>query len=71
LNLVKQGYTTLEEVERVIFTDAALESELKARRKNSLICQNCQGDLSPEWLDCPYCLSTRLTDHFNSETIKN
>ena len=62
LNLVKQGYTTLEEVERVIFTDSGLESELKSRRKNSMICRNCKGDLNPEWLDCPYCLTARFID---------
>ena len=34
LNLVKNGYTTLEEVERVTFTDSGLEAELKAKRKS-------------------------------------
>jgi type IV pilus assembly protein PilB len=62
LNLVRQGYTTLEEVERVTFTDSGLESELKAKRKTSLTCQVCTGDLQPEWLDCPYCLTPRFVD---------
>ena len=62
LNLVKKGYTTLEEVERVTFTDSGLESELKAKRKSSLLCHNCAADLQPEWLDCPYCLAPRFTD---------
>jgi type IV pilus assembly protein PilB len=39
LDLVRQGYTTLEEVERVTFTDSGLEAELKARRKTSLECR--------------------------------
>jgi type IV pilus assembly protein PilB len=60
LNLVRQGYTTLEEVERVTFTDTALEAELKARRKSSLTCHNCHADLKQEWLDCPYCLTSRF-----------
>ncbi|BCX10035.1 MAG: general secretion pathway protein GspE [Fischerella sp.] len=36
LDLVRQGLTTLEEVERVTFTDTGLEAELKAKRKTSL-----------------------------------
>jgi type IV pilus assembly protein PilB len=36
LNLVQQGYTTLDEVERVTFTDSGMEAELKAKRKSSL-----------------------------------
>jgi len=60
LNLVRQGYTTLEEVERVTFSDTGLESELKARRKASLTCSNCGAGLKPEWLDCPYCLTSRF-----------
>ncbi|ASC69945.1 Type 4 fimbrial assembly protein PilB [Halomicronema hongdechloris C2206] len=60
LNLVRQGYTTLEEVERVTFSDTGLESELKARRRASLTCSNCGAGLKPEWLDCPYCLTSRF-----------
>jgi len=60
LNLVRQGYTTLEEVERVTFSDTGLESELKARRKASLTCSNCGAGLKPEWLDCPFCLTSRF-----------
>jgi type IV pilus assembly protein PilB len=62
LNLVREGYTTLEEVERVTFTDSGLESELKAKRKSSLTCRSCQGELQPEWLDCPYCMTPRFSD---------
>lgn len=56
LNLVRQGITTLEEVERVVYTDR----ELKVSRQNSLTCQCCDATLKPEWLDCPYCLTPRL-----------
>ncbi len=60
LNLVRQGYTTLDEVERVTFTDTGLEAELKARRKSSLTCETCQAELQQDWLDCPYCLTPRF-----------
>lgn len=60
LNLVRQGYTTLDEVERVTFTDTGLEAELKARRKTSLTCDTCQAELKQDWLDCPYCLTPRF-----------
>ncbi|HBB31759.1 MAG TPA: general secretion pathway protein GspE [Cyanobacteria bacterium UBA8803] len=62
LNLVKQGYTTLDEVERVTFTDAGLEAELKAKRKTSLTCRGCHAELQQEWLDCPYCMTPRFQD---------
>ncbi len=62
LDLVKQGVTTLEEVERVTFTDTGLESELKAKRKSSLTCRTCSAELQPEWLECPYCLTPRFID---------
>jgi type IV pilus assembly protein PilB len=60
LNLVREGYTTLEEVERVTFTDSGLESELKAKRKTSLVCSNCGAELEQQWLDCPYCMTPRF-----------
>lgn len=60
LNLVHQGYTTLEEVERVTFTDSGLESELKAKRKSSLTCRTCGAESQPDWLDCPYCMTPRF-----------
>lgn len=63
LNLVREGYTTLEEVERVTFTDAGLEAEIKAKRKSSLTCNTCAAELQPEWLDCPYCLTPRFQDN--------
>ncbi len=60
LDLVEQGYTTLDEVERVTFTDTSLEAELKARRKSVLSCSTCNADLNHDWLDCPYCLTPRF-----------
>lgn len=62
LNLVRQGATTLEEVERVTFTDSGLESELKAKRKSGLTCKTCTAELKPEWLECPYCMTARFMD---------
>jgi type IV pilus assembly protein PilB len=62
LNLVREGYTTLEEVERVTFSDSGLEAEIKAKRKSSLTCNTCSAELQPEWLDCPYCLTPRFQD---------
>jgi type IV pilus assembly protein PilB len=62
INLVRQGMTTLEEIERVTFTDTGLESELRAKRKTSLSCRTCAADLKQEWLDCPYCLTPRFQD---------
>ena len=62
LELVRQGHTTLEEVERVTFTDSGVEAELKAKRKSSLTCRICDAELKPEWLECPYCLTSRFQD---------
>ena len=62
LNLVRQGISTLEEVERVTFTDTGLEAELKAKRKSGLTCRTCRAQLQPEWLDCPYCMTPRFQD---------
>ncbi len=62
LDLVRQGATTLEEVERVTFTDTGLEAELKAKRKSGLTCRTCDATLQPEWLDCPYCMTSRFQD---------
>jgi type IV pilus assembly protein PilB len=60
LQLVQEGHTTLEEVERVTFTDSGLEAELKAKRKTALTCRCCAADLKPEWIDCPYCMTPRF-----------
>jgi type IV pilus assembly protein PilB len=60
LELVRNGHTTLDEVERVTFTDTGLESELRAARKTSLTCRVCVADLKQEWIDCPYCLTPRF-----------
>lgn len=62
LELVRQGLTTLEEVERVTFTDTGLEAELKAKRKQGLVCRNCHASLKPEWMECPYCLTPRFSE---------
>lgn len=62
LNLVKRGETTLDEVERVTFTDSGLEAELKAKRKSSLTCRVCEAEVRQEWLECPYCMSARFED---------
>lgn len=63
LQLVQEGYTTLEEVERVTFTDTGLEAELKAKRKSSLECKTCHAGLQPEWMDCPYCMTPRFSNN--------
>ncbi|MDB9314442.1 GspE/PulE family protein [Spirulina sp. CS-785/01] len=62
LNLVQEGYTTLEEVERVTFTDSGVEAELKAKRKSGLTCRTCGAELQPEWIDCPYCMTPRFSE---------
>lgn len=62
IDLVRQGYTTLDEVERVTFTDTGLEAELKSKRKASLTCASCAAELQQDWLDCPYCLTPRFHD---------
>ena len=62
LNLVREGHTTLEEVERVTFTDTGLEAELKAKRKSSLTCRSCGAAAKPDWIDCPYCMTPRFQD---------
>lgn len=62
LELVRQGLTTLEEVERVTFTDAGLEAEMKAKRKSSLTCRTCGAELQQDWMSCPYCLTPRFED---------
>jgi type IV pilus assembly protein PilB len=60
LMLVKQGLTTLEEVDRVVLTDKGLETELKARAKALSTCRNCDAALRVEWMDCPYCLTPKF-----------
>jgi len=62
LNLVREGATTLEEVERVTYTDTGLEAELKAKRKTSLTCRTCGAALCPEWSECIYCMTPRFQD---------
>ncbi|MEC4803079.1 MAG: GspE/PulE family protein [Jaaginema sp. PMC 1079.18] len=60
LMLVQQGHTTLEEVERVTFTDSGLEAEMKAKRKSVLTCRTCSAQLHQEWSECLYCLTPRF-----------
>lgn len=59
LDLVRKGFTTLEEVERMLLTDAGLESERRARSLSALTCPSCGAGLRDEWLECPYCLTVR------------
>ncbi|MEB3340382.1 ATPase, T2SS/T4P/T4SS family [Okeania sp.] len=60
LNLVREGHTTFEEVERVTFTDSGLEAEMKRQARENLICRSCNAELQPEWVDCPYCTTPRF-----------
>lgn len=62
LDLVRKGLCTLEEIERVTFTDTGLEAELKAKRKSSLTCRNCGAEMQQDWLDCHYCTTPRFQD---------
>jgi type IV pilus assembly protein PilB len=62
LDLVRQGHTTLEEIERMILTDSALESERRIRALHTITCQGCGAGLRDAWLECPYCLTARGTD---------
>ena len=59
LELVRQGHTTLEEVERMLLTDTSLESERRARALNTLSCGGCGAGLQDDWLECPYCLTAK------------
>lgn len=59
LDLVREGHTTLDEVERMLLTDTGLESERRARSLNTLTCTGCGAGLQDDWLECPYCLTTR------------
>lgn len=59
LDLVREGHTTLEEVERMLLTDTELESERRARALTTLSCSGCGAGLKDEWLECPYCLTER------------
>ncbi|MEB3307792.1 MAG: GspE/PulE family protein [Cyanobacteriota bacterium] len=58
LDLVRQGETTLKEIERILLTDTNLETERRARALSSLTCSGCGAGLEDEWLECPYCLTT-------------
>jgi type IV pilus assembly protein PilB len=54
LDLVRQGLTSLDEVERMLLTDSGLESERRARALSTLTCKGCGAGLQDEWLECPY-----------------
>lgn len=60
LNLVREGHTTFDEVERCTYTDSGVQAEMKAKRKSGLECKCCGAGLQQEWLDCPYCLTPRF-----------
>ncbi|MEY2646004.1 MAG: hypothetical protein RLZZ611_2653 [Cyanobacteriota bacterium] len=62
LELVRQGYTTLEEVERMILTDSGVESERRLKALRTISCRGCGAGLRDDWLDCPYCLTARGVD---------
>ena len=49
LEKTKQGITTLEELERVLFTTEEPEASDEWK------CSNCQKPVEPEWQFCPYC----------------
>ena len=59
LQLVREGHTTLGEVERILLTDSSLETERRSRALSTIFCTNCRGGLKEEWLECPYCLTPR------------
>ncbi len=59
LDLVRDGHTTLEEVDRMVLTDAGLESEQRARALSTVTCSGCGGGLKESWLECLYCLTPR------------
>jgi type IV pilus assembly protein PilB len=59
LDLVRQGHTTLEEIERMILTDSSLESERRAKALHTITCTGCGAGMRDEWLECPYCLTPR------------
>ncbi len=62
INLVRTGLTTFDEIERVTFTDTGLEAELRTKRKSSLTCRGCSAEMQQEWLDCPYCMTSRFQE---------
>ena len=59
LQLVREGHTTLAEVERVLLTDSGLEAERRSKSLSTLTCSNCGAGLHEDWLECPYCLTSR------------
>lgn len=59
LQLVREGHTTLTEVERMLLTDSGLESERRSKALSSLTCSGCGAGLHDDWLQCPYCLTER------------
>ncbi len=59
LELVREGHTTLAEVQRILLTDSGLESERRSRALSTLTCNGCGAGLRDDWLECPYCLTPR------------
>jgi type IV pilus assembly protein PilB len=43
----------------MLLTDTELESERRARALTTLSCKGCGAGLKDEWLECPYCLTSR------------
>ncbi|GAB4215174.1 MAG: GspE/PulE family protein [Synechococcales cyanobacterium] len=61
LMMVRQGSTTIEEVNRVVLTDKGLEAERKAAAKSLNTCRTCGAKLEVDWMECPYCLTPKFT----------
>jgi type IV pilus assembly protein PilB len=59
LQLVREGHTTLTEVERMLLTDSGLENERRSKALSSVTCGGCGAGLHDDWLQCPYCLTER------------
>jgi len=57
--LITQGYTTLEEVERVTFTGLALSQEAQAKLYN-LVWDVVE--LNRNWAGCPYCMTSSFLE---------
>ena len=59
LDLVRDGATTLEEIERMVLTDSSLETERQAKALSTITCKLCGAGMQDHWLECPYCLTLR------------
>ena len=61
LELVWQGATTLDEIDRVILSDSGSggDDDNKETQNTVLSCHVCHASLQPEWMVCPYCTTPR------------